>query len=161
MDMKFVAEQQLVVSYPRMDTAQSRPRVPSFYALEVVRAALSDIGVAGLTADQAGERCGLTPFSARPRVTELVLADLDSVTKRIDKTQKKAKSGDKEAIIEVALLQKLEPHLNSGKTANTLVATPEEAAHAANWLQHQANEMINRATAIRIAYQKFHGEQKA
>ncbi|MBM3792903.1 MAG: Dna2/Cas4 domain-containing protein [Acidobacteria bacterium] len=33
------AEQQLVVSYPRMDTAQSRPRVPSFYALEVVRAA--------------------------------------------------------------------------------------------------------------------------
>ena len=29
----------LVVSYPRMDTAQSRPRVPSFYALEVVRAA--------------------------------------------------------------------------------------------------------------------------
>ncbi len=29
----------LVVSYPRMDTAQSRPRVPSFYALEVARAA--------------------------------------------------------------------------------------------------------------------------
>jgi CRISPR/Cas system-associated exonuclease Cas4 (RecB family) len=29
----------LVVSYPRMDVAQSRARVPSFYALEVVRAA--------------------------------------------------------------------------------------------------------------------------
>lgn len=29
----------LVVSYPRMDIAQSRARVPSFYALEVVRAA--------------------------------------------------------------------------------------------------------------------------
>ncbi|MGA2214347.1 MAG: PD-(D/E)XK nuclease family protein [Bryobacteraceae bacterium] len=28
-----------VVSYPRMDTAQARARVPSFYALEVVRAA--------------------------------------------------------------------------------------------------------------------------
>src|SRR5581483_15 len=60
--------------------------------------------------------------------TELVLADLDAVTKRIEKTQKKAKSGDKEAIAEVALLQKLEPHLNSGKTANTLAATPEEVA---------------------------------
>jgi ribosome-binding ATPase len=60
--------------------------------------------------------------------TELVLADLEAVTKRIDKTQKKAKSGDKEAIAEVALLQKLEPHLNSGKTANTLPANDDEKA---------------------------------
>jgi len=60
--------------------------------------------------------------------TELVLADLEAVTKRIDKTQKKAKSGDKEAIAEMALLEKLSPHLNAGKTANTLVATPEEQA---------------------------------
>ena len=60
--------------------------------------------------------------------TELVLADLDAASKRIDKTQKKAKSGDKEAIIELALLQKLEPHLNSGKTANTLPATDDEKA---------------------------------
>src|SRR3984893_6500546 len=33
--------------------------------------------------------------------TELVLADLEAVAKRIEKTAKKAKSGDKEAIIEV------------------------------------------------------------
>jgi ribosome-binding ATPase len=58
--------------------------------------------------------------------TELVLADMDAVTKRMEKTQKKAKSGDKEAQAEMALLQKLEPHLNAGKTANTLPATPEE-----------------------------------
>ena len=60
--------------------------------------------------------------------TELVLADLDAVAKRLDKTQKKAKSGDKEAIAEVALLEKLLPHLNAGRTANTLPATPEETA---------------------------------
>jgi len=60
--------------------------------------------------------------------TELVLADLDAVSKRIDKSQKKAKSGDKEAQAEIALLQRLEPHLNSGKTANTIVATDEEKA---------------------------------
>jgi GTP-binding protein YchF len=60
--------------------------------------------------------------------TELVLADLEAVTKRIDKTQKKAKSGDKEAQAELALLQKLEPHLNSGKTANTLAAHDDEKA---------------------------------
>ncbi|MDP8981058.1 MAG: PD-(D/E)XK nuclease family protein [Acidobacteriota bacterium] len=33
------AEERLVFSYPRMDMAQSRPRVPSFYALEILRAA--------------------------------------------------------------------------------------------------------------------------
>ena len=61
--------------------------------------------------------------------TELVLADLDAVAKRMTKTQKSAKAGDKEAILELALLQKLEPYLNSGKTANTLpAATPEEKA---------------------------------
>lgn len=60
--------------------------------------------------------------------TELVLADLEAVAKRMTKTQKSAKAGDKEAIIELALLQKLEPHLNTGKTANTLPATPEEVA---------------------------------
>jgi len=34
-----VAHRKLVVSYPRMDVAQNRPRVPSFYAMEAVRAA--------------------------------------------------------------------------------------------------------------------------
>jgi GTP-binding protein YchF len=58
--------------------------------------------------------------------TELVLADLDAVTKRIDKTQKKAKSGDKEALVEMALLQKIEPHLNAGKTANVLPGATED-----------------------------------
>nr|WP_277510339.1 redox-regulated ATPase YchF [Ereboglobus sp. PH5-5] len=58
--------------------------------------------------------------------TELVLADLESVTKRIEKTQKKAKSGDKEAIAEMALLERLVPHLNEGKTANVLPGATED-----------------------------------
>ena len=60
--------------------------------------------------------------------TELVLADLEAVAKRMTKTQKSAKAGDKEAITELALMQKLEPHLNAGRTANVLSATPEEVA---------------------------------
>ena len=60
--------------------------------------------------------------------TELVLADLDSVEKRKAKTQKTAKSGDKKAIAEVELLDKLEAHLNQGKTVVTLDLTPEEKA---------------------------------
>ena len=59
--------------------------------------------------------------------TELVLSDLDAVQKRIDKTQKKAKSGDKEALVEIALLERLAPHLNANKPANTLGVNEEEA----------------------------------
>ncbi|HRE84504.1 MAG TPA: redox-regulated ATPase YchF, partial [Opitutaceae bacterium] len=58
--------------------------------------------------------------------TELILADLDAVSKRIEKTQKKAKSGDKEAQIEIALLERLSPHLNANKPANILPATDDE-----------------------------------
>jgi GTP-binding protein YchF len=58
--------------------------------------------------------------------TELVLADMDSVEKRKAKQQKAAKSGDKKAVAEVELLEKLEGHLNSGKTVVTLDLTDEE-----------------------------------
>ena len=60
--------------------------------------------------------------------TELVLADLESVEKRKTKGQKAAKSGDKKSIAEVELLEKLEAHLNTGKTVVTLDLTPEEKA---------------------------------
>jgi GTP-binding protein YchF len=58
--------------------------------------------------------------------TELILADLDAVQKRIDKTQKKAKSGDKDAQAELALLERLAPHLNANKPANLLPVHEEE-----------------------------------
>ena len=60
--------------------------------------------------------------------TELVLADLEAVEKRKVKGQKAAKSGDKKAVTELALLDKLEAHLNQGKTVVTLDLTPEERA---------------------------------
>jgi ribosome-binding ATPase len=58
--------------------------------------------------------------------TELILADLDAVQKRLDKTVKKAKSGDKEAQAEAVLLERLIPHLNENKPANILPATEDE-----------------------------------
>lgn len=60
--------------------------------------------------------------------TELVLADLESVEKRKARVQKAAKSGDKKSLAEVDLLEKLEAHLNQGKTVVTLDLTPEEKA---------------------------------
>ena len=58
--------------------------------------------------------------------TELVLADLESVEKRKLRQQKAAKSGDKKILAELELLEKLEAHLNSGKTVVTMEMTPEE-----------------------------------
>ena len=59
--------------------------------------------------------------------TELILSDLEAVLKRIDKTQKKAKSGDKEAVAEIALLERLAPHLDANRPANILSVNDEEA----------------------------------
>ena len=59
-------------------------------------------------------------------VTELALADLASVEKAIARDGKKAKSGDKEAIKLVAVLEKLVPHLNEGRPARTLALSDDE-----------------------------------
>src|SRR5271166_6243984 len=59
--------------------------------------------------------------------TELNLSDLEAVQKRIDKTQKKAKSADKEAAAELALLERLAPHLDANRPANVLEVNEEEA----------------------------------
>jgi GTP-binding protein YchF len=58
--------------------------------------------------------------------TELVLADLENVTKRLEKGAKDAKRGDKVAVAEQAVLQKLQPHLNEGKPALLAQLTPED-----------------------------------
>jgi len=58
--------------------------------------------------------------------TELILSDLDAVQKRIEKNHKKVRSGDKEALAEVALLERLGPHLNGNKPAGILPATEDE-----------------------------------
>jgi GTP-binding protein YchF len=60
--------------------------------------------------------------------TELVLADLEAVQKRLASVAKDVKRGDKEALVQEAVLKKIEPHLNAGKPALTLELTPEEKA---------------------------------
>ena len=52
-------------------------------------------------------------------LTELVLADLASVQKRIERTQKAARGNDKQAKAELDVLARLEPHLNQGSPALT------------------------------------------
>jgi GTP-binding protein YchF len=52
--------------------------------------------------------------------TELALADMETVEKSIAREQKKAKSGDKDAIILCAVLEKVEKHLDNGQPVRTL-----------------------------------------
>ncbi len=63
---------------------------------------------------------------------ELVLADLESVKKRLEKISRDVKRADKHALIESHLLEKFGAHLNVGKPANTLglPLAPEEKAIA-------------------------------
>jgi GTP-binding protein YchF len=58
--------------------------------------------------------------------TELILADLAAVEKRKDRQQKAAKLNDKTAKAEVALCEKLIPHLDAGKPATTLELSDDE-----------------------------------
>jgi GTP-binding protein YchF len=58
--------------------------------------------------------------------TELILADLASAQKRHDRNAKAAKSGDKAAQAENALLARLLPHLDAGKPAMMLDVSDDE-----------------------------------
>jgi GTP-binding protein YchF len=59
--------------------------------------------------------------------TELMLKDLESVEKRLDKAGKKTKSGDAVARAEIATLTRLQATLSKGEAARHVQTTPEES----------------------------------
>jgi len=71
----------------------------------------------------------IDPLSDREIInTELILADLDTVRRRLNKTASQAKSGDKLAKQQLAWLEQLEALLDQGKPARLL--EPDEAGRA-------------------------------
>ncbi len=58
--------------------------------------------------------------------TELMLADLESLEKRMPNLEKKAKSGDKESKALIAVIEKILPLLRDGKPARMTKVTEEE-----------------------------------
>ena len=60
-------------------------------------------------------------------LTELILADLQSVDKQIERVGKKAKSGDKEAKAELTLLERTKEVLENEQLVSALELTEEEA----------------------------------
>lgn len=57
---------------------------------------------------------------------ELVLADAETVEKRLNNVERDAKRGDKDAVKERDLLIRLKPHLDAGNLANSLEMDDEE-----------------------------------
>src|SRR6185436_12625538 len=58
--------------------------------------------------------------------TELALADLETVGTSLDKSQRQAKSGDKDAIARAAILSRCAKQLDQGKPVRELEFNPEE-----------------------------------
>jgi len=75
-------------------------------------------------------------------MTELVLADLQSVENQIERQSRKAKGQDKEAIANLALLQKVSEHLNEGKPANTIDIPEEDRPRLRNFFLLSAKPII-------------------
>lgn len=63
--------------------------------------------------------------------TELLLKDMEVVEKRIDRTEKAARGGDKTRLVEVAFYERLLEHINEGKPIRLLPVKEKEAA----WLK--------------------------
>lgn len=57
---------------------------------------------------------------------ELVMADLDAVNKRLAKVQRVAKGRDKDALAELAVLNKIKPALEDGKSVRSLDFSDDE-----------------------------------
>ncbi|MFT5032440.1 MAG: GTP-binding protein YchF [Bacteroidia bacterium] len=58
--------------------------------------------------------------------TELALADLDSVEKQLQKVERTARGGDKDAVAMKALLEKLSAHLDESKPVRSLALNDKE-----------------------------------
>jgi GTP-binding protein YchF len=67
--------------------------------------------------------------------TELILADMESVEKRLPNLQKKAKVGDKEAKTQVELLEAIQKLLNDGKPAAAFKPADKEEERQLRLLQ--------------------------
>lgn len=60
--------------------------------------------------------------------TELIMSDLETVTKRIEKTQREAKIGKKEAVAEMIILEKIKSTLGEGSLVSSLEQSENDSS---------------------------------
>jgi ATP-dependent helicase/nuclease subunit B len=71
------AEERLYLSYPRLDVAETRARVPSFYALDVIRAITGDIPDHRQLAKESAEEAGASLAWPAPKDPQRAIDDLE------------------------------------------------------------------------------------
>jgi GTP-binding protein YchF len=86
--------------------------------------------------------------------TELMLADLESLEKRLNAAQKKAKGGDKEAAEQVAVMEPTIKVLQDGKPARVIWPTLQHE-------QHKTFQMLQLVTSKPVLYVANVGEEDA
>jgi len=72
--------------------------------------------------------------------TELMLSDLDSLEKRLSNMQKRARGGDKESLVQVALMEPIVAALQAGRPARTTI--PPDQIEAAKRLQLMTSKPV-------------------
>ena len=82
---------------------------------------------------------------------ELILADLQTVTKRLQNLARDVKAGKKEAVIEAGLCEKLKAALEAGKLASTLISDTS-GANAASDVEKPFLKTLHLITAKPIMY---------
>ena len=71
------ASERIYLSYPRLDVAETRARVPSFYALDVVRAITGRVPDHRVLASEAAEEAGASLAWPAPRNPDRAIDDLE------------------------------------------------------------------------------------
>lgn len=79
------ASERLVISYARSDAASGRPRVPSFYAVELVRAAKGELPDLRVLEQEAASGCELSPLWPAPRHEDDAIDDFEFDLSRIQR----------------------------------------------------------------------------
>ena len=75
-------------------------------------------------------------------MTELILADSESVAGQLQKNLKKARGNDKDAAANVAVLERLVPHLDEGKPANLLDLDEDDGVRLKSFCLLSAKPML-------------------
>ncbi|MCF7917642.1 redox-regulated ATPase YchF [Candidatus Gracilibacteria bacterium] len=88
-------------------------------------------------------------------VTELILADLQSAERQIDSVIRKARSGDKEAKIDLSVLEKIKKSLEEGILASSLELSEEESAAAKRFQLLTMKKFIIVANVSEIDFPTF------
>ena len=87
--------------------------------------------------------------------TELILADLQSIEKQIDRVVRKARSLEKEAQLDLSLLERFKEVLEQGKLAKDLVLTEEEKERVKTFFLLSTKPFLILANVAESAFASF------